>query len=62
MVEELDRDYVRTAIGAGTARIVVARGSSCATRSSPRASFGLRIGYLMGGVVVIEIIFRRWHG
>lgn len=36
MVEELDRDYVRTALGAGIPKSVVVAATCCATRSSPR--------------------------
>ena len=58
MVEELDRDYVRTAIGAGIPkRIVVARNVLRNALITPVTVLGLRIGYLMGGAVVIEIIF-----
>ena len=58
MVEELDRDYVRTAIGAGIPkRIVVARNVLRNALITPVTVLGLRVGYLMGGAVVIEIIF-----
>ena len=58
MVEELDRDYVRTAIGGGIPkRVVVARNVLRNALITPVTVLGLRIGYLMGGAVVIEIIF-----
>ena len=58
MVEELDRDYVRTAIGAGIPKtVVVARNVLRNALITPVTVLGLRIGYLMGGAVVIEIIF-----
>jgi len=58
MVEELDRDYVRTAVGAGIPkRIVVARNVLRNALITPVTVLGLRVGYLMGGAVVIEIIF-----
>lgn len=58
MVEELDRDYVRTALGAGIPKwIVVARNVLRNALITPITVLGLRIGYLMGGAVVIEIIF-----
>ena len=58
MVEELDRDYVRTAIGGGVPRrIVVARNVLRNALITPVTVLGLRIGYLLGGAVVIEIIF-----
>ena len=58
MVEELDRDYVRTAVGAGIPKnIVVARNVLRNALITPVTVIGLRVGYLMGGAVVIEIIF-----
>ena len=58
MVEELDRDYARTAVGAGIPkRIVVARNVLRNALITPVTVLGLRVGYLMGGAVVIEIIF-----
>lgn len=59
MVEELDRDYVRTAIGAGIPkRTVVARNVLRNALITPLTVLGLRLGYAMGGAVVIEIIFN----
>ncbi|GAB3604553.1 ABC transporter permease [Microbacterium aureliae] len=58
MVEELDRDYVRTALGAGIPRpIVVGRNVLRNALITPVTVLGLRVGYLLGGAVVIEIIF-----
>jgi peptide/nickel transport system permease protein len=58
MVEELDKDYVRTALGAGIPRvIVVGRNVLRNALITPVTVLGLRIGYLLGGAVVIEIIF-----
>ena len=58
MVEELDKDYVRTALGAGIPRpVVVARNVLRNALITPVTVLGLRIGYLLGGAVVIEIIF-----
>lgn len=59
MVEELDRDYVRTAIGAGIPRhVVVGRNVLRNALITPITVLGLRVGYLMGGAVIIEIIFN----
>ncbi|AQP51132.1 ABC transporter permease [Tessaracoccus flavescens] len=59
MVEELDRDYARTAIGAGVPRgEVVARNVLHNALITPLTVLGLRIGYMMGGAVVIEMIFN----
>ncbi|RRD46364.1 ABC transporter permease [Tessaracoccus sp. OH4464_COT-324] len=59
MVEELDRDYVRTAIGAGIPKhVVVARNVLRNALITPITVLGLRVGYAMGGAVVIEMIFN----
>lgn len=59
MVEELDRDYVRTAIGAGIPYpIVISRNVLRNALITPITVLGLRVGYLMGGAVIIEIIFN----
>lgn len=59
MVEELDKDYVRTAIGAGIPRrIVVARNVFRNALITPVTVLGLRFAYLIGGAVIIELIFN----
>ncbi len=59
MVEELERDYVRTAIGAGIPKsVVIGRNVLRNALITPLTVLGLRIGYLMGGAVVIEMIFN----
>lgn len=59
MVEELDRDYVRTAIGGGIPKhVVVGRNVLRNALITPLTVLGLRIGYAMGGAVVIEMIFN----
>jgi peptide/nickel transport system permease protein len=55
---ELDRDYVRTAVGAGlpTTRVVaghVLRNAAVA----PLTVLGIRAGYLVGGAIIVEQIF-----
>jgi peptide/nickel transport system permease protein len=50
MVEELDKDYVKTARGGG-----LPERNALIT---PVTTLGLKIGYLMGGAVVIEVIFN----
>ena len=58
VVEELDKDYVRTAIGAGIPRhVVVGRNVLRNALITPITVLGLRVGYLIGGAVVIEVIF-----
>lgn len=59
MVEELDKDYVRTALGAGIPKsVVVARNVLRNALITPVTVLGLRIGYLIGGTVIIEVIFN----
>ncbi len=59
MVEELDRDYVRTAVGAGIPMpVVIGRNVLRNALITPITVLGLRVGYLMGGAVIIEIIFN----
>jgi peptide/nickel transport system permease protein len=58
MVEELDRDYVRTAVGAGLPPVVVVgRNVLRNALVTPLTVLGLQIGYLIGGTVIIETIF-----
>ncbi|GAA2070068.1 ABC transporter permease [Actinomadura alba] len=58
MVEELDKDYVRTAIGSGLPPIVVVgRNVLRNALINPLTVLGLRVGYLLGGAVVIETIY-----
>lgn len=58
MVEELDKDYVRTALGAGIPKhVVVGRNVLRNALITPVTVLGLRIGYLIGGAVIIEVIF-----
>lgn len=59
MVEELDRDYVRTARGGGLHPVVVVgRNVLRNALINPLNVLGLRVGYLMGGAVVIEQMFN----
>lgn len=59
MVEELDKDYVRTALGAGIPKnVVIARNVLRNALITPVTVLGMRIGYLIGGAVVIEVIFN----
>lgn len=59
MVEELDKDYVKTAKGAGLPQsVVVGRNVLRNALITPVTTLGLKIGYLMGGAVVIETIFN----
>ncbi|WP_422070645.1 ABC transporter permease [Streptomyces hoynatensis] len=58
VVEELDKDYVRTAIGGGLPPVVVVgRNVLRNALINPLTVLGLRVGYLLGGAVVTETIF-----
>lgn len=58
MVEEMDKDYVRTAIGNGVPYGTVIRHNVLRNALiTPVTVLGLRVGYLLGGAVVIEQIF-----
>ncbi|TDC15861.1 ABC transporter permease [Streptomyces sp. 8K308] len=58
VVEELDRDYVRTAVGSGLPPVVVVgRNVLRNALINPLTVLGLRVGYVLGGAVVIETIF-----
>src|SRR5690606_33345903 len=58
MVEELDKDYVRTARGGGLPPVVVlGRNVLRNALVNPLTLLGLRLGYLLGGTVVIETMF-----
>ncbi len=58
LVEELDRDYVRTAVGNGLPRVVVlARNVLRNALVTPVTILGITIGTLIGGALVIETIF-----
>ncbi len=59
MLEELGRDYVRTAIGSGVPRAeLIGRNVLRNALITPITVLGLRVGYLMGGAVIIEIVFN----
>ncbi|WP_298578661.1 ABC transporter permease [uncultured Olegusella sp.] len=59
MVEELDRDYVRTARAAGIPyATIVSRNVLRNALITPVTTLGMKIGYLMGGAVVIEVVFN----
>lgn len=58
IVEELGKDYVRTAVGAGLHPVVViGRNVLRNALMTPLTALGLQIGYLIGGSVIIEAIF-----
>ncbi len=58
MVEEFDKDYVKTAIGSGLSPFVVVKNVLRNALIVPVTSLGVRIGALIGGAVVIEVIFN----
>lgn len=58
LIDELDKDYVRTARGAGMSgtRIMVRYVLKNALLA-PLTVLGLRLGYLLGGAIIVESIF-----
>ena len=58
MLEELDKDYVRTALGSGLPRrVVIGRNVLRNALVSPLTVIGLYFGYLLAGAVLIETVF-----
>jgi peptide/nickel transport system permease protein len=58
MVEELDKDYVRTAYGAGLPPVVVVgRNVLRNALITPLTVLGMQVGQLIGGAIIIEAIF-----
>ncbi len=58
MVEELEKDYVKTAYGAGLSPLTVI-GNNVLRNAliSPLTVLGLYIGYLLAGAVLVEVVF-----
>ena len=58
MVEELEKDYVKTGYGAGLSPLTVI-GNNVLRNAliSPLTVLGLYIGYLLAGAVLIEVVF-----
>lgn len=62
MLEELGKDYVRTARGKGLAEKVVLIGHALRNALIPTVTMiGLQLGFLIGGAVVVETVFA-WPG
>jgi peptide/nickel transport system permease protein len=62
MIEELNRDYIRTARAKGVAGTVVLRHHALRNAIGPiLIQIGLDLGFFLGGVVVIEDVFS-WPG
>lgn len=58
MLEELDKDYVRTALGLGLPRwVVIGRNVLRNALISPLTVIGLYFGYLLAGAVLVETVF-----
>ena len=59
LVEEFDKDYVRTAEGLGlTTATIVARNVLRNAVTAPLTSFGVGVGVLFSGAVLIESLFQ----
>lgn len=62
LLEELGKDYVRTARGKGLAENVVILGHALRNALIPTVTMiGLQLGFLIGGAVVVETVFA-WPG
>ncbi len=62
LLEELSKDYVRTARGKGLAENVVILGHALRNALIPTVTMiGLQLGFLIGGAVVVETVFA-WPG
>ncbi len=62
LLEELGKDYVRTARGKGLADKVVILGHALRNALIPTVTMiGLQLGFLIGGAVVVETVFA-WPG
>jgi peptide/nickel transport system permease protein len=58
VADQLDQDYVRTALGAGLSpRIVLWRNVLPNALVAPITVFGLYIGYLLAGAVLVEVVY-----
>jgi peptide/nickel transport system permease protein len=58
VMQELDRDYVRTARGAGLPRrVVIGKHVFRNAMMAPLTVVGIRAGYLLGGAIIVESIF-----
>jgi peptide/nickel transport system permease protein len=58
VADELEKDYVRTALGAGLSpQRILGRYVLKNALLAPITVLGLRLGYLLGGAVIIEAIF-----
>ncbi|ASR39568.1 hypothetical protein BAY61_22920 [Prauserella marina] len=59
MADELAKDYVRTAIGAGVAwRVVIFRNVLRNALITPITVIGVYVGALMSGAVLVEVVFN----
>lgn len=62
VLEELGKDYVRTARGKGLPEKVVLMGHALRNALIPTVTMiGLQLGFLIGGTVVVEVVFA-WPG
>lgn len=59
LVQELDRDYVRTVRGAGLPRrSVIGKHVFRNAMLAPLTVIGIRAGYLLGGAIIVESIYQ----
>ena len=59
LVDELAKDYVRTALGAGVPKIKIVLRNVLPNAVLPALTvLGLRIGWLLGGAILVENVFN----
>ncbi|RYE10548.1 MAG: ABC transporter permease [Hyphomicrobiales bacterium] len=57
--EELSKDYIRTARGIGLhPAVVIGNNGLRNALVSPITAFGLRLGYILGGAIIVEALFN----
>jgi peptide/nickel transport system permease protein len=58
VADQLDQDYVRTALGAGLSRrTVLWRNVLPNALTTPLTVFGLYVGYILAGAVLVEVVY-----
>ena len=59
LVDELSKDYVRTALGAGVPKAKIVLRNILPNAVLPALTIlGLRIGWLLGGAILVENVFN----
>ncbi|MBB5791658.1 ABC transporter permease subunit [Jiangella mangrovi] len=59
VADELDKDYVRTAVGAGVPMAAVLwRNVLCNAMTGPLTVLGIYVGAMMSGAILVEVVFN----